>query len=101
MDAKIKCLSDDDKGFTKGELYPVLTFGESVALLRNDTGSVVGVTYAQINGELWELQPLDDDKAADKPKPDMVQHEPFTQIPAATTLVSDYSQSANNTDVTE
>ena len=91
MDAKIKCLSDDDKGFTKGELYPVLTFGESVALLRNDTGSVVGVTYAQINGELWELQPLDDDRAADKPKP----------VTSAPTLVSDYSPSDDDTDVTK
>lgn len=69
MDAKVKCLSDDDKGFTKGEMYPVLNFGESVALLRNDAGSIVGVSYAQINSELWELQPLEGD-AKSKPAPE-------------------------------
>jgi hypothetical protein len=58
MFAKVKCVSDIP-GFTKGDLYPVLSFGESVCMVMNDDEKVVGVSHDAINGEGWELQPLE------------------------------------------
>lgn len=62
MDTKVKCLCDAD-GFTKGSTYPVLGFGDTVCMVRNDNGHVVGIGLAKFNDDaLWDLQPLEGDK---------------------------------------
>lgn len=66
MTAKVKCLADAD-GFKKGSAYPVLAFGETVCMVENDDGKVVGVALTKINDDTqWELSLGGEDKRSAK-----------------------------------
>lgn len=69
MFAKAKCLGDG-KGLTKGTVYPILSFGESVVTVIGDDNKIVRVPHVSFDNEKhWELQPLEGAKKPDQPKP--------------------------------
>lgn len=70
MDAKLKCLADDERlGLKSGTVYPVLAFGQAGAVLANDDGKITHVGYTAVNdSECWELQ-TGEKKPAAKPEP--------------------------------
>lgn len=59
--AKVKCLTDAP-GFTGGEEYFVLAFGETACMVLNDNDKVVSVSHDAVNGEGWEIQPIEGQK---------------------------------------
>lgn len=63
---KIKCLADRD-GFKKGSEYPVLAFGTTAVMVRDEDKKIVGVGYALVNDEKsWEVS-IGDEKQDKKP----------------------------------
>lgn len=68
MLAKVKCVAEDLDGFKAGSVYPVLGFGSTVCMVRDDENNVVAIGHDKFNDKtMWELQPLEGDK---KPKHD-------------------------------
>lgn len=59
--ARVKCLSEAP-GFTEGEEYYVLSFGETSCMVLNDDDKIVSVSHDAINGDGWEIQPLEGQK---------------------------------------
>lgn len=52
---KLKCTAPAE-GFTEGESYPVLGFGETAVVLANDDGQIVTVSHAKANSEGWDVE---------------------------------------------